>query len=140
MVGAALAAVVFAGSVSAFYRVWYVMGASEVAIFRGKLLVTWGHTNPGVQIGGPGLHWRPVSDPGVVWWVGPTPDVFSKWEMPLWIPAIALIGVGAWAIFGWCWPRGVCRKCGYDVASLPPGAVCPECGAAIRRGPSSRTL
>ncbi len=24
--------------------------------------------------------------------------------------------------------RGLCPNCGYDVASLPPGSVCPECG------------
>lgn len=140
MLGAALAAVALAAGVSAFYRVWYVVGASEAAIYRGKMLVTWGHTNPGVQIGGPGLHWRAVSDPGVVWWIGPTPDAFSAIEAPLWIPAAVLVGLGTWAIFGWRWPQGVCRKCGYDVASLPPDAVCPECGTAIRPGPSSRTL
>jgi hypothetical protein len=28
--------------------------------------------------------------------------------------------------------RGRCCRCGYDPVGLPPGAVCPECGAPVR--------
>lgn len=51
--------------------------------------------------------------------------------IPLWIPFIASASLAVWL-----WRRdgcarraeGRCRACGYDLAGLVSGAVCPECG------------
>ena len=49
---------------------------------------------------------------------------------------------GLWATFGWRRrkARPGCVKCGYDLAGLPVGACCPECGRSdsAARGDSPR--
>lgn len=53
--------------------------------------------------------------------------------VPLWMPFAAVSGlaVAPW-MYGRRPPPGHCQHCRYDVRSLPPGAECPECGAAPR--------
>lgn len=53
-------------------------------------------------------------------------------SMPLWIPFVLSSGLAVWL-----WRRGRdrhgpgrCAACGYDLAGLRSGQVCPECGAA----------
>ena len=57
-------------------------------------------------------------------------DCFS---VPLWLPAsISLLATAiAWPLIPLLVRRareGACPACGYDLAGLAPGAVCPECG------------
>jgi hypothetical protein len=56
--------------------------------------------------------------------------------IPLW--ALAAIGASVAALAAAYRPRpvpGLCRRCGYDRSSLPPGSACPECGALDRSAP-----
>lgn len=138
-VAGSLAAVLAAGVLSAWYRVWYVTGTSELAIYRGKVLVSWGHSNTAVQLGGPGLHARSVGSPGVAWWFGDAPIGYSKIDLPLWLPAAALGATCLWMRLVRQPPEGVCPVCGYALEGLIAGANCPECGGPLRRGPSSQT-
>lgn len=52
------------------------------------------------------------------------------WIIPLWVPFVAL--VIPWVALWWFVPSkrlpGHCRKCNYDLRSLPAGTSCPECG------------
>ena len=51
-------------------------------------------------------------------------------RLPLWLPLVLAIAAAAWfERQSRRWPRGVCRRCGYDLSGLDPAARCPECGA-----------
>jgi hypothetical protein len=55
--------------------------------------------------------------------------------IPLW-PA-AVVAVFTAASWWRAWrkvPDGHCRKCRYDLRTLPPGSPCPECGAPAQFG------
>ncbi len=65
----------------------------------------------------------PLRGPAVARYVG----------VPLWMLTALVIGVhGGAALFRQSRKprRGLCTHCGYDLAGLPPEAVCPECGRA----------
>lgn len=54
-------------------------------------------------------------------------------SVPLWAPFLIAVGTAvAAAHFGKrARHSGLCRRCGYALAGLPPQALCPECGSAI---------
>jgi hypothetical protein len=43
---------------------------------------------------------------------------------------LALAVAGRFGFRAWRVMRQRCRECGYDRRGIPPGVVCPECGAA----------
>lgn len=72
------------------------------------------------------LAWLPACERTPTW-KGNTSTLV---RIPLWIPFTMSAAVSVWA---WRrhWKRnrhGLCAKCGYDLAGLPDGAACPECG------------
>ena len=81
------------------------------------------------RVGGPRWYWIPDHNYTKI-----TPGIWcDSWLLPLWIPFIVAAPPTAFL-----WRRhlvtrrspGSCAKCGYSLADLPPGSVCPECGAA----------
>lgn len=78
---------------------------------------------------------RPGTTPIPRWMAGPSNDI-DLW-VSLWMPFVATA-----LPTGWLWWRdrrarwvGHCAACGYDLAGLAAGAVCPECGkASVSRG------
>jgi hypothetical protein len=88
-----------------------------------------------------GLHLNPREPVDSRWVLFFNRSVGSRaWEMTLWFPtAMTLLVTGvAWRLDTLARRRarvGLCPKCNYDRTGLPPGAVCPECGAAANRQP-----
>ena len=86
--------------------------------------------------------WRQRWEYYMVWWPGvdfgvksapmpmSVPPMYHLIQVPVWIP-LACCAVGG-AVVWWRQARrqrrGTCEVCGYDLAGLAPGAVCPECG------------
>jgi hypothetical protein len=81
--------------------------------------------------------------PSRLWWWSPVVSTHLKvraFAFPIWMPlaAAAFPAMILWwpqvrslrSIFRK--PKGICRKCGYDLKGLAAGAVCPECGTAPR--------
>jgi hypothetical protein len=90
------------------------------------------------------VEWEKVTPRVLVPWVEtitPTPGLAAGTGMPLasasgWkvgVPLFIPIGVLVFAAYFarkrlLARAKGACRKCGYDLAGLPAGAKCPECG------------
>ena len=54
--------------------------------------------------------------------------LYNRLRVPLWFVAVLPALPTAWL---WYIDRrhlGQCAKCGYDLAGLAPGSMCPECG------------
>jgi hypothetical protein len=117
-------------------------GAVRGAQLGSGLLTLTHETETGVHYGGwhfwalryrfaPDLPWRPYHGAAAPW---PAPSPFHSLTFPLWpIP----IGVAGFALYTHGLVRGTrrlglnrCPACRYDLAGLPRGAACPECGRA----------
>lgn len=131
--------------VSIFGHLWIARGATHVGIYRGIAFTAWGYNNPTAQIlapadGSAAVHWR-ANQPGLDWWFRRR---FITWtpvrneSLPLWMPIVALGGLGAW-LYRRSRVRDAhaCGKCGYDLRGLADDAPCPECGRATSRSASS---
>lgn len=76
---------------------------------------------------------------GITYTPAPTwrawPYVYRNGEsvLPLWIPMLlcASISSGCAYVYIWRRPRNHC-PCGHNLAGLPSGAPCPECGQAAK--------
>lgn len=121
---------------------------------------TWGHLMA-VAAGGRAeiswfttAHWGPLHcewgrhQGSYRWWFGwydgaamlPTARVRGA-HIPFWFLAALSGGVAAGLWRGGrrsCPGSGVCGRCGYDLAGLGAGAVCPECGAGAAEAQSSK--
>ena len=124
-----LALALAAGFVFTFFQTvsYYPWSGKQCHLTSGALLR--GYRNGISPLGGPYLArpthrpftWLPHYDTSAMdyWWVCPL------WPIPL---GAGLVAVWLWRLDRF--PRGHCRRCGYDLTGLAAGAVCPECGAA----------
>ncbi|MBC7773319.1 MAG: hypothetical protein H7210_12545 [Pyrinomonadaceae bacterium] len=114
----------------------------EVSMVRGGLLfvfngtrtdsLIYDHSNGFSQFGGHIYVLDVHTVAGrIIWWPRieqPAPGCGPYVFMPLW-PVVLGCTFGAWRLR----PRpdkNACKSCGYSRSGLPPGAPCPECGAA----------
>jgi hypothetical protein len=69
------------------------------------------------------------NDGPVEWWIT-IRDVPARGDIsfPLIYPALATLIPGIILALRHRFPPGCCKRCGYDLAGLEPGAPCPECG------------
>lgn len=110
-----------------------------IVLFQGRVLI-W--RDP--MMATPTLGWQVerLDSPRLNWWITTFTMKTARWRadlvaIPLWWP---LVVVGVPTMVAWRMPmrlmpssrrrersaRGLCWKCGYDLAGLSP---CPECGA-----------
>jgi hypothetical protein len=115
-----------AGSMALYFR-------SDISnVERMGLMAAW---VPGPFPGGNGssdlVKWRPM-------WNGALDTTFNRYvwivTVPIWIPLFGLASLSffAWARYLRRLRPGCCPKCGYQLAGLQQGSVCPECGTAPR--------
>jgi hypothetical protein len=139
LVGAGAFAAAWAASAAGLYVVW--TGAHDIVdLISGGVVVEhhpWSGPSfpPGERV--LAAHWRPRLG---VPWMRPWFLDGRSWELfvPFWIPALACAVPSAWA-----WRldaaarrrerAGRCAGCGYDLAGLAAGLVCPECGVECGR-------
>jgi hypothetical protein len=113
-------------------------GTWGVGVSAGTVVI--GYAKPGVWSSPHGFLLR-FADPPLhfAWWFNSESQPISTWwSVPLWVSTIPpLLATGAaWrldALARWRARAGHCAKCGYDLRGLRDGAVCPECGAPVRR-------
>lgn len=84
--------------------------------------------NPMVSWAGP-LYAMPVRLRFQWWFYVPESPAMGGLGVPLWAPTVGLL-IPGWVL----WrrtsvPAGHCRACRYNLAGLPAGAPCPECGS-----------
>ena len=87
------------------------------------------------QVAGPPTGWNFDTHP---FWLGWRPSAKGRMDtfmisLPLWIPELCtvILTATAWRLDTLARRRahaGACRKCGYSLTGLAPGAACPECG------------
>jgi hypothetical protein len=127
------------GASTSSWSIWWDDSGHAVRFGRGALVLVWPWgTRADHQFltpdriacrNGENIQWLPA--------LGHNPPLYGV-VIPIWIPVLLVAGPTAWL---W-WrdrradPRnrpGHCRGCGYDLAGLTPGAVCPECGRVQKR-------
>jgi hypothetical protein len=118
---------------------------------RGGWYVGGGGANPGtvgILIGDDPKTFRlgwygggDVQVDGWDWWFTCGTDSRGfNFDAPLWLPVVLVLAptLLAWRLDAKARRvarAGLCRKCGYDVTTLPPALPCPECGYVS--GPSA---
>ena len=110
-----------------FFRGALTVSAVEY-LARTNQVSTWSYRSHSVR-GWPTRSWRACLGWRFKWWR--TRQEFSA-SVPLWavLAAGCAASLPAWAVRSRRRAKGACRRCGYDLAGLGAGAVCPECGAA----------
>ena len=122
------------------YVKWLSHGEAYVTAYRGVFTIAW--TPPGSAPGRVSSDWlvdgwhvdaEQAAKRRLDWLLRPyhyRSSDHGSILIPMWMPWL-LVAVPTM----WLWWRdrrrfapGLCQRCGYDLAGLPAGAACPECG------------
>jgi len=132
---------------SAWRHVDYIAPTGHyVAVGMGRIAFGWIDPMTGIRRGFRVFEWRNKQP----FFASRTFDwSFDQWSLPMewgvqvpgWVPVLIVTCIAG---SGWYYAAaarrragvGLCAKCGYSLAGLPPGGPCPECGVT----PPPRTI